>query len=357
MLIFLVVLAALTAGAALNRRLNLGGQAPVPRPPDPELAHLGAELTRLRDVVQRAERERAEAFGMLHAQIRAAGEQTARLADTTGELREALSSAKARGQWGERMAEDVLRLAGFAENVNYTKQRAIDAGVPDFTFLLPRGLRLHMDVKFPLDNYLRYLRADHPADREAARVQFLRDVRVCVRGLADRSYADPAETVDCVLLFIPNEQLFAFVQEQDPGILDEALRRKIVLCSPMTLFAVLAVVRQAADNFALERTSNEILVLLSRFGAQWERYTAEVDRLGRQLETVRRTYDELTGPRRRQVERPLDQLDELRRSRGLPGADDTGDAQDAEPGGAYASSGSPPPEPPSELPASLSFAE
>ena len=34
-------------------------------------------------------------------------------------------STKARGQWGERMAEDVLRLAGFVEGVNYRKRQAL----------------------------------------------------------------------------------------------------------------------------------------------------------------------------------------------------------------------------------------
>jgi len=53
------------------------------------------------------------------------------------------------------MAEDVLQLAGFVENVNYVKQKTLAAGSrPDFTFLLPRKLTLNMDVKFPLDNYL-----------------------------------------------------------------------------------------------------------------------------------------------------------------------------------------------------------
>ena len=33
------------------------------------------------------------------------------------------------GQWGERMAEDVLRLAGFVENVNYVKQTQLDGAL------------------------------------------------------------------------------------------------------------------------------------------------------------------------------------------------------------------------------------
>src|SRR3712207_8703452 len=54
-------------------------------------------------------------------------------------------------------SEDVLRLAGFVEGVNYVKQRVIEGrGTrPDFTFSLPRGHVVHMDAKFPAANYLR----------------------------------------------------------------------------------------------------------------------------------------------------------------------------------------------------------
>ena len=95
---------------------------------------------------------------------------TRALAETTAHLREALASPKARGQWGERMADDVLRLAGMVEGVTYRKQTGIAGGtIPDVTFLLPGGRDLHMDVKFPVDNYLRHLEADTDAERDAAR--------------------------------------------------------------------------------------------------------------------------------------------------------------------------------------------
>src|SRR5438445_18486 len=124
----------------------------------------------------------------------------------------ARASPKARGQWGERMADDVLRLAGFVEHVNYRKQRAAaEGGIPDFTFLLPRGLELHMDVKFPLDNYVRCVEAGSEVDRRRFRDAFLRDVRQRVRELAVRGSAAGEASVDCVLLFLPNEQLYAFV--------------------------------------------------------------------------------------------------------------------------------------------------
>src|SRR6185295_13503595 len=160
-------------------------------------------------------------------------------------------------------------------------------------------------------------------DQRRARDDFLRDVRNHVKSLASRGYIDGSDTtVDCVLLFIPNEQLYAFIQEQDGSILDEALRRKLVFCSPLTLYAVLAVVRQAVDNFRVERTSGEILTRLGAFTKQWEAFVEKMDKLDRSLTTARRDFDELTGTRRRMLERELDKIDDLRRSKELAAADD-----------------------------------
>ncbi|GMU78372.1 MAG: hypothetical protein AMXMBFR46_11670 [Acidimicrobiia bacterium] len=281
---------------------------------DQQLGALAGELGRIGELVRSLESDRAAKLGELSGVLDAQRAHIQDLTATTQSLREALSSTKVRGQWGERMAEDVLRLAGFLEGVNYRKQTAIATGVPDFTFLLPDDLCLHMDVKFPLDNYLRYLEAEGEIEQRRARDDFLRDVRTHVKALAARGYIDPSGgTVDCVLLFIPNEAVYAFIQEQDPRILDDALGRKLVFCSPLTLFAVLAVVRQAVDNFRVERTSSEILARLGAFQKQWTMFTDKIDKLGRSLESARKDYEDLSTTRRRQLERELDKIDDLRR--------------------------------------------
>lgn len=133
-------------------------------------------------------------------------------------------------------------------------------------------------------------------------------------------------TIDCVLLFIPNEQVFAFLCEHDPGLLDDALARKIVLCSPLTLFAVLAVIRQAVETFHLARTGDEILAALGGFTSQWEAFTEQLDRLGTHLERTQRAFETVTTTRRRQLERQLDRIEVLRTARGLDAGASDGDA-------------------------------
>ncbi|HEX6425641.1 MAG TPA: DNA recombination protein RmuC [Acidimicrobiales bacterium] len=281
--------------------------------------HMGdvrSELARVSDLVGALQRERAEQQGRVETRLTEVAAASARLAETTQSLRQALANPKARGQWGERMADDVLRAAGLVEGISYRKQSATAAGtVPDFTFLLPGGRVLHMDVKFPVDNYLRYLEAASDRERDRHAVAFVRDVRARVRELSGRVYIDPDGTLDEVLLFIPNEAVYAFVHEHDRDLVEVALRQKVVLCSPSTLFSVLAVIRQAVEQTRLQRTSDEILVCLASFEHQWGKFSDALDKVGRSLETVRRSWDDLAGTRRRQLERELDRVGELRTRR------------------------------------------
>jgi DNA recombination protein RmuC len=292
---------------------------------DQQLRQMTAELEKVSTLVKDLEKDRVEKFGQLASQLKAATEQTTVLVQTTATLREALSSTKARGQWGERMAEDVLRLAGFIENVNYVKQKAIagSGSRPDFTFLLPRKLKLNMDVKFPLDNYLKLLDAKSDPERARYRADFLRDVKARVKEVATRDYINPEQnTVDSVLLFIPNEQIYAFIHEQDSAILDDGIRQGVVFCSPLTLFAILAVIRKAVDNFSLEQTSNEILSLLGDFKKQWGEFLGKLELVGKRIGDAQKEYEALTTTRRRQLEKPLNRIEDLRMQRNLPIAAD-----------------------------------
>jgi DNA recombination protein RmuC len=90
------------------------------------------------------------------------------------------------------------------------------------------------------------------------------------------------------------------------------------MCSPLTLFAFLGVIRQAFDNFVIEQTSDEILQLIGKFGQQWQKYTESAEKVKKRLDSVQNEFDQLVGARRRALERPLAQLEELRVRRGLP---------------------------------------
>ena len=271
------------------------------------------KLTRLSEQLHAFDTGQREVQGVLKGHVEQATRATNRLQETTNRLHDALANPKRRGQWGERMADDVLRLAGFEENVNYVRQQKLEnRRVPDFTFPLPSGRVIHMDVKFPLDNYLRVLDANDDAGRQAATQQFLRDVRNTIKDVTRRDYVDPgAGTVDYVLVFIPNEQVFSFLHESDATVMDEALKQKVVLCAPLSLYAILSVVRQATENFYLEQATRQILELLADFKKQWAAYLKTMDKMGKNLEGTLEQYRELIGTRKRMLDRQFRKIESL----------------------------------------------
>jgi len=290
---------------------------------DQQLQVMNAQLQSVQELMNSLERDRQNKFGELTEALKSVTQQTSTLGETTAKLREALASGRVRGAWGERMADDILRAAGFKENVNYLRQKTGNEGEnrPDFTFLLPNGLKLNMDVKFPIENYMKAIEATAPDQQQAAVNHFVADVRARVKEITTRDYIDEEhQTVPCVLLFVPIESVLAFAEEQDPQLIDYALSQRVILCAPSSLFGVLAIVRQAVNTFTVERKSQEVLQLLNEFRKQWNKYSEQFAKLGKHLREMDADYGELEGTRSRQLQRQLDKIDQLSEQVQLPGA-------------------------------------
>ncbi|MCY4071834.1 MAG: DNA recombination protein RmuC [Chloroflexi bacterium] len=282
---------------------------------DQRLTDMDVKLGKVERLVQELQTDRKAQYSALDEQLKS-------LTSTTSSLQNALADNRARGQWGERMAEDMLNFMGLVEGVNYIKQSAIEAGTrPDFTFLFPNQKSLNMDAKFPLDNYLRYIEAENDAERKEFSRKFLRDVDQRVSEIQKRGYIATG-TLDCVLIFIPNEQVYRFIYEEDQRIIDNALKQKIIMCSPLTLYIVLAVIRQAAQNFNIEQRSQEIVDVVNDIRKEWEKYTGQMDKLERRFKGMHDDFHALTGTRTRQLDRKFVRIDNFTKSNELQAVDE-----------------------------------
>lgn len=278
------------------------------------LEGMQGQLSKVSELMTALEKEKSVQMAKLSSLISTTQSQTADLLSVTSNLQAILSNSQTRGQLGERIADDILRIAGYVENINYVKQRPLANGSrPDFTFLLPKGLVLNMDVKFPLQNYTRLVQTTEKLEKEKFSKQFLSDVRNCYKELADGKYIDPSQSVDCMLLFIPHEQIFSYIQQENPELFDDGLRKNIVTCSPMTLFAVLAVVRKAIEHFTLEKTSHEILEHLNIFQKQWELYCKGFYGLGKKIGDLQEEYEKVASTRTRLLDKQFEKLQKLQR--------------------------------------------
>ena len=264
------------------------------------------EMSKKLDSIQKQSTE-------LNANLETNKNETKNLRDTTSKLREILSSSQKRGQWGERMVEDILKFIGLMENVNYKKQVTIESGErPDFTFMLPKEKIINMDVKFPLAHYEKYIETDDEGVMINEKKEFLKDVKNHIKAISSRNYIDPSSgTLDYVLMFIPNESIYSFINQEDGSVIDFALKNKVLLCSPLTLYAILSLINQATQNFAIEERASDVMKLLRKFKDQWSKYVETIDKMGRSIQTVQNDYENLVTTRKRQLEKPLNEIDNL----------------------------------------------
>lgn len=248
-----------------------------------------------------------------NAAIREQLANTARITEglqvSTEGLKNLLANNRLRGEWGEQVAEDLLMAAGFVEKINYVKQATTTEGRPDFTILLPDGYKLNVDAKFPFDDLITYQEAKTDTEKKRALSAFSTAVKNKIREVSTKDYIDPEnQTLDFVLMFIPNEMIFSFVYEKLPDINEYASRQKVVLAGPFGFTAVLRLVLQAHKNFHHEKSLVQILGLISKFQEEYQKFGESMERLGKQLETTQKTFTEVEGTRNRQLTRVVEQI-------------------------------------------------
>ncbi|NQV16359.1 DNA recombination protein RmuC [bacterium] len=271
---------------------------------------------RLKDIVQKSTE--------LKTELQTSKDETQRLRSTTETLQTLLASSQKRGQWGERLVEDILRYIGLQENINYTKQTTMDEGQrPDYTFKLPKDREINMDVKFPLAHYENFLQTNDEQIQIIEKKAFLQDVRKHLNDISKREYIDTSRgTVDYAMMFIPNEAIYGFINQEDPDLIGVALSKKIMLCSPITLYAVLSLLNQATSNFIVEQQATEIMNQVVQFQKQWENFSDVMLKTETSLKRAINQFETLMSTRSRALERPVNRILELQK-RTISAADGT----------------------------------
>lgn len=271
-------------------------------------------VERMNGLVRDFEKDRSEKMGHLSARIEESMRQTSDLRNITQKLKDALSSTQSRGHLGEKIADDLLRIAGFIENVHYKRQFSPQGvtGRPDFTFLLPGNQMLFMDVKFPLSKFLTLQEfRDELVQRDRVKRDFLGDVRTCVRELAARSYGNIEKSLDYVILFIPSESVAAFIASEAPEVFEEALKQKIICVGPFGLFPVLTLVRQVASEFAIKETAEQVVHVLKDLKEQWKKFCEKQELIQGRFLSVQKEFEQLVGVRSQKVDRAFERIDAL----------------------------------------------
>ena len=234
----------------------------------------------------------------------------------TGALAGALKSPSARGAWGENQLRNIIDLSGMASYCDFSEQTTAvgDDGAlrPDLTVRLPNGAALAVDSKVPLVSYLRMQEIDDPGAREVEMKGHVRAMQAHVKALADKRYwALFDEAPDFVVMFVPGESFLADALRAEPGLMDEAMRQRVVIASPMSLMALLLTVARGWQTTLLAENAKKV----EEHGRELHRRVgttlAAMAKTGRGLESATKAYNEMVGSVESRVLPTLRKFNEL----------------------------------------------
>ncbi len=270
------------------------------RQADDRLRPLTDALQRYETHLREVEQQRQQTHGTLSQQLKSLSTSQRSLDQQTNALVTALRSPQVTGSWGELTLRNAVEVAGLSRYCDFQEQVSIAAEQggrrPDLVVRLPGDRAVVVDAKAPTAALLDVNAADGDAEREAAVKRYTQAIRQHMRDLGGKQYErHVASAVEFVVMFIPGESFFATAVAHDTTLIEDALRRNVILASPTTLIALLRTVghswqqQEMLDN--AERIGQTARELYDRVAVFAEHLT----RVGEQLRRATDSYNSAVG--------------------------------------------------------------
>lgn len=257
-------------------------------------------LERLNQRLGTMETQSASWQSQLKQQVESVRLSGSELRRETQALAEALRRPQVRGNWGELQLKRSLELAGLTERCTFEEQVSTrtDDGLqrPDVVVQMPGEKSVVIDSKAPLDAFLSATAVSDADERDHHLARHAKQVRGHVDTLASKRYWEQlAPAPEFVVLFLPGEAIFAQAAETDPGLLDYAAGKKVMIATPTTLIAMLKTVAYAWTQEALAENAREVQQLGKELYDRLSTVGGHLDKLGRNLSTAVGTYNKAVG--------------------------------------------------------------
>lgn len=228
-----------------------------------------------------------------------------RISEDANNLTKALKgNNKIQGNWGEMILESILEKSGLKKGEEYYIQETLrdEAGntiqnadgnrlQPDVVVVYPGGRKIIIDSKVSLTAYVKYVEAETDELKVLSEKEHILSIRQHIDELSRKSYQDYVESLDFVMMFIPNEPAYILAMQLDSGLWDYAYRKRILIISPTNLIASLKVV---SDLWKREYQSRNAQEIAKRGAVLYDKFVGFVDTLqevGKNIERSQKSYD------------------------------------------------------------------
>jgi DNA recombination protein RmuC len=161
---------------------------------------------------------------------------------------------------------------------------------------LAGGKNVVVDSKVSLAAYLEAAATADEDEQDARLKAHARHLRAHVDSLGAKAYwgALPS-TPEFVILFIPGEAFLAPALQQDPGLLEYALARRVHIATPTTLVSMLRTAHYAWQQQALSENARAVFELGRELHERLSGLGRHLERVGSSLTKAVGAYNQAVG--------------------------------------------------------------
>ena len=267
------------------------------------------DLRLFREKVENYYGEESRQRFSLQENIKSLVEANRRISDEAVNLTRAIAGTnnnKFQGDWGETILEQILENSGLIEGEQWEQQVTLrdeqgSAALneetnrsmkPDVIVHFPGKRDIIIDSKVSLKAYMEYLAAEDETVRAVHLKEHVVSVRRHIDELAAKHYNKyNKNSLDYVMLFIPNEPSYFVAMEADNALWNYAYKKGIVLISPSNLISTLFVVNSL---WTRERQQRDVQRIVDTANAIYDKFVNFVDNFGK-IETALEKAQEAYG--------------------------------------------------------------
>ncbi len=246
------------------------------------------EIERTKDIISQNTLKTIETINQLTSTITKLTEEQKYATKLTEDLKYLFQKPKTRGNFTEIILEEMLD--SILPKGIWEKQFSLNGKYVDFVIKYKKHI-IPIDVKFPIDDYNRYLNEENEKSKNDFFKSFLSHIKKNIEDIAKKYILPEKGTSEFAILFIPSDNVYFDIISNDTTIFSFSQKYNVMLASPSNFYAFLQIIITGLKNIEIYENTKKIIENISKIQKDFQYFNKQYNDVGKFLDKATEAYN------------------------------------------------------------------